>query len=137
MNRCLECNLELTTRKQRKFCSGRCQKRLEYREYIARWLRGQEAGTKGWNQVSNHIKRWLFEQRGAMCWICSWDKIHPIDNKCPLEVDHIDGKHENNRPENLRLLCPNCHALTPTYKNRNKGNGRQQRRDRYKNCQTY
>jgi Zn finger protein HypA/HybF involved in hydrogenase expression len=32
-----------------------------------------------------------------------------------LQLDHIDGNHENNKLENLRLLCPNCHSQTPTY----------------------
>lgn len=36
-----------------------------------------------------------------------------------LELDHIDGDHLNNEFANLRLLCPNCHAQTPTYKGRN------------------
>ena len=36
-----------------------------------------------------------------------------------LELDHIDGDHLNNELSNLRLLCPNCHAQTPTYKGRN------------------
>jgi hypothetical protein len=35
----------------------------------------------------------------------------------PLELDHIDGDPTNNTLENLRILCPNCHALTPTYRN--------------------
>ena len=37
----------------------------------------------------------------------------------PLELDHIDGDNVNNTIENLRLLCPNCHALTPTYRGKN------------------
>jgi hypothetical protein len=41
----------------------------------------------------------------------------------PLELDHVDGDRTNNRLENLRLLCPNCHALTPTYRGRNIGRG--------------
>ncbi len=39
----------------------------------------------------------------------------------PLEVDHIDGDWRDNRRENLRLLCPNCHSSTDSYRGRNKG----------------
>lgn len=39
----------------------------------------------------------------------------------PLELDHANGDRTDNRLENLRLLCPNCHAGTPTYRGRNIG----------------
>ena len=45
-----------------------------------------------------------------------------------LEIDHTDGNAYNNVPSNLRLICPNCHSQTSTYKNRNKGNGRKLRK---------
>ena len=40
--------------------------------------------------------------------------------KISLEIDHIDGDNTNNELVNLRYLCPNCHALTETYRGKNK-----------------
>jgi transposase-like protein len=62
------------------------------------------------------------------CSCCKKSEHHTyldsIDNngrivKIPLEIDHIDGKHDNNKIQNLRFICPNCHALTDTYKGKN------------------
>lgn len=39
----------------------------------------------------------------------------------PLILDHVDGNRLHNRPENLRLLCPNCESQLPTRGGRNKG----------------
>lgn len=43
-----------------------------------------------------------------------------MGNPLPLELDHIDGDDHNNTLSNLRYLCPNCHAQTPTFRGKNK-----------------
>ena len=48
------------------------------------------------------------------CGITEWH-----GKPAPLELDHIDGDRFNNNLENLRILCPNCHALTETYCGKN------------------
>jgi predicted HNH restriction endonuclease len=68
---------------------------------------------------------------------CGWDKINLHTNKVPIELEHIDGNSTNNELSNLKLLCPNCHSLTSTYKALNKGNGRHKRMERYKEGKSY
>ncbi|MFD9359925.1 HNH endonuclease [Streptomyces sp. NPDC060031] len=70
---------------------------------------------------SEHLK-WALSALGVpeQCARCGIQPVwqgHPL----PLEVDHIDGDWRNNQPANLRLLCPNCHSTTDTYRGRGKG----------------
>ena len=55
----------------------------------------------------------------AQCEICAWAKARD-DGSIPLELDHINGDRTDNRIENLRILCPNCHSLQPTHRGKNK-----------------
>ena len=112
-----------------KFYSNKCQQEFEYQEYVARWKAGVESGRKGFlGSISSHIRKYLREKYGNRCSVCSWAEHHSLTGSVPLEVDHINGDATDNREENLRLLCPNCHSLTLNFRNLNKGHGRVNRR---------
>ena len=102
-----------------KDCWGYVKRELR----IAEWYAGIDSGGNS-RRLSPAIRTHLLEQVNYKCEECGFDKNHPIDNSSVLEVDHIDGNGENHSPTNLKVLCPNCHALTPTYRARNKGKGR-------------
>ena len=105
----------------------------QYKVWVSLWKIGKKEGGIGITarNISGHLRRFLIEKYGNKCSICGWNKKHPITNVVPVEIDHIDGNAENNAENNLRLLCPNCHALTPFFKNMNRGNGRKWRKDKY------
>lgn len=63
---------------------------------------------------NNAIKKHLISNRGHMCENCS--NTQWLGNPIPIELEHIDGNSLNNELTNLKLLCPNCHSLTPTYR---------------------
>jgi len=58
----------------------------------------------------------LFREANFTCPNCGFDKRRPCGRHV-LEIDHIDGNHRNESRNNLRVLCPNCHALTPNFRN--------------------
>lgn len=112
---CSQCKAATTNQK---FCSRRCQSAFQQQ----RFLTGQMTGPY-------HLRAQLKRRDGWHCHICQLTEWQ--QQEVPLVLDHIDGDPYNNQPINLRLICPNCDALTTTYKNRNKGSGRHERRARY------
>ena len=60
------------------------------------------------------IKEGFFEEKCSRCGITEWQ-----GSSAPLQLDHINGINNDNRIENLRLLCANCHALTDTFGTKN------------------
>ena len=126
---CLNCGNDC----RNKYCSNYCQAEYQYKVYIDRWLNGLETGLRGKYQISQYIVRYLYEKHQCKCSRCGWDTINPYTQHCPLEVEHIDGNYLNNSPDNLDLICPNCHSLTATYKGANRGKGRQDRKTPYDN----
>lgn len=56
--------------------------------------------------------------KNAVCECCGLSEW--LGEPIPLELDHINGNNEDNCLENLRVLCPNCHFLTPTHAGKNR-----------------
>lgn len=131
MRTCLNCN-KVLARKPNIYCSSFCQHEFQYRVYINEWKQGKVDGGKGvmTRNIAGPLTRYLREKY-KQCSICGWDQVNQVTGRVPLEIDHIDGNSENNQEKNLRLICPNCHSLSSTFRNLNKGNGREWRRLKY------
>jgi hypothetical protein len=132
MPACKHCGHQ-TERATYSYCSNQCQLDYQYSAYIRLWKLGKVTGSRGINamNISGHIIRYLREKHGSTCTSCGWAAKNPVTGKVPLEIDHIDGNATNNSESNLRLLCPNCHSLTPSFRNLNCGQGRSWRRLKY------
>lgn len=129
---CLVCGKEVG-RSSSKFCSNLCQHTFDR---ARRYSLITESGNV-WPHIKKPeaIKDYLASVRGRCCEICKlteWQS-QPI----PLVLDHVDGNSSNWLVSNLRLVCGNCDMQLPTYKGRNKGKGRHNRRQRYANGQSY
>ncbi|QBQ81157.1 putative endonuclease [Escherichia phage vB_EcoS_HdH2] len=125
---CLNCGI--TKPKSRgsagKYCGPACQQEYQTKQKVLKWLAGEEPGYTGKAaQLKPFVRKWLWDTRGTACEVCGWDGKHPIDGAVLTEVDHIDGDATNCSPENLKILCPNCHSMTPTHRARNRVSTRQ------------
>ena len=113
---CLNCGEELGQRirfnRPKKFChNNKCQHEHARKMAIETGIAGKRS-----------TKRHLIETRGYKCEMCDISEWR--GQKLALDFDHIDGNSNNNSLDNVRLLCPNCHSQTETYKSKNTGKGR-------------
>lgn len=111
---CKQCGSPLKERKL--YCSDKCKSLFLTTQSFKKRL------SMGYIPHKETIRKYILKTRPYQCEECKntlWNNV-PI----PLEVHHIDGNYKNNTDENLKLLCPNCHALTRNYKTKNKLPGR-------------
>lgn len=119
--KCLNCGTEMPFKGyvDSKYCNNKCQREYQFKtETLIRFESGEikDRGT---------LRKVLTKTKGYKCVSCNiegWNS-KPIT----LQVNHIDGNCTNNIPNNLELICPNCHSQTDTFGARNKGNGRKSR----------
>lgn len=87
----------------------------------AKWLSLEEILVKNSKYQSNKIrirllKAGIKQHKCEQCLNSYWNGV-----LIPLELEHINGNNSDNRLENLKLLCPNCHAQTDSYRGKNIG----------------
>lgn len=124
-NICKNCNKTCT----KKFCSQKCSSDYRYKIGKELWL------DTGCEVDNRRLKRYLIDLNGYSCDVCG---IHTWNNSpITLEIDHINGNSQDCNRSNVRLICPNCHSQTSTYKSKNKGNGRYLRKLRYQENKSY
>jgi 5-methylcytosine-specific restriction endonuclease McrA len=129
---CLTCGKEFSykpSQKTGKYCSNKCQQEFQKNKIVEEWKSDSSTGVKAGYRLKSAIRDYIFSKYNHQCSSCGWNKVNESTGKSPLEIDHIDGDCSNNSEENLRLLCPNCHSLTPNYKALNKGNGNRKRHE--------
>jgi hypothetical protein len=128
---CKICNEQFATNRQNR-ATEHCKKCIENTEYKNKVKNCENISDL---KTDRSRKIYLIEKHGVKCFTC--ENTEWNDKPIPIQLDHIDGNHENNSEENLRLLCPNCHAQTDTYagKNVNKNKGRPWRRKYYKSAE--
>jgi hypothetical protein len=127
--RCLHCGKENCKSVIGKYCDRKCQQSYQTNLLIQNWKEGKISGITGKVGTSKFIRDYLFKKYESECAECGWAKLNPTSDKIPLQIEHINGQWDDNREENLTLLCPNCHSLTPTFGALNWGNGRKHRKN--------
>lgn len=114
------CGAVCETSWKQKYCSTTCSGRYRSQFVVDEWLTGGPGADKN-GELLTGIRRFLIEEAGNRCTRCGWSRINPVSGLVTLTVDHVDGDIFNASRSNLVVLCYNCHTLTPTFNNLNRG----------------
>lgn len=128
---CLNCKKKLRASIS-KYCSHNCHQDYRWKAFVEEI---EKIGDFPEGASVYKIKKYFLKEHKRRCWICELKEW--MGKEIPLELDHIDGNSENNLKNNFRLVCGNCAMQLPTYKAKNKGNGRHTRRERYRAGKSY
>jgi 5-methylcytosine-specific restriction endonuclease McrA len=88
------------------------QKKVQQKNRARSWSRPYE------EMSHDSVRKRLLHEENHTCSECGIGNIYN-GKPLSLELDHIDGNSKNNKRENLRILCPNCHSQTPTHRSKN------------------
>lgn len=118
---CLHCGSKLF-KSINTFCSGECSS-----EYVRKQYEQEVESQGGFGNIVSYTaaKKYLIRKRGHLCEICK--NTEWLGKPIPLVFDHVDGRSNNNKLTNVRLVCGNCDMQLPTYKSKNKNSDRKER----------
>lgn len=119
---CLHCN-DALIRHQKSFCSVICSATWRNDTLITNWIQGHSNGSTTCGELSKTLRQYLINQCGNRCPKCGWSEVNPLSGAITLTIDHKDGDSTNHAYDNLEVLCYNCHTLTPTFNQLNRGKG--------------
>lgn len=129
--KCLNCQKKCKRPKD-KYCNNSCQGQHR-RKLTHQQIR--KTGKATTNSQNKTVREFLIVERGHQCEVCK--ETEWCGNPIPLLLDHKDGNSDNGNIDNLQLVCGNCDMQLPTYKGRNRGNGRFSRAQRYRDGKSY
>lgn len=123
LNHCRRCSREISITNV--YCSRKCSAMYRKESNVASWL-ADDTIHNGKSVLPKHVRDYLLAEAGYRCTVssCGWGEVNQFTGRVPLEVDHVDGDAHNNSKDNLRVVCPQCHALSPFHRALNRKSSR-------------
>ena len=132
--KCIECGKEFIPyeNKSNLYCSQKCQCEHDYKERVIEWQSGKISGHDIRYRISPFVRRYLLEKNNYTCEECGCNLVNKYTGLSILQVHHKDGDASNTKEDNLKVICPNCHAMTENFGSRNKNSIRGYRKEEYR-----